>query len=105
MTAVTCVDGEPVKVVSNEIEYGVTKGEISDFYWVGNAGSMAEEEAVAASLDKMNRQGECLVVEVENSRVLSIKVADFMFGRLIPQEEQDSLEDLQESQTEKKSEN
>lgn len=105
LTAVTCVDGEPVKVVSNEIEYGVTKGEISDFYWVGNAGSMAEEEAVASSLDKMNRQGECLVVEVENSRVLSIKVADFMFGRLIPQEAQDSLEDLQESQTEKKSEN
>ena len=108
LTTVTCADGEPVKIVSDEIEYGVTKGESSGFYWVGNAGSTADEEAAVSSLEKLNRQGECLVVESGNSRILSIKVADFMFGRLIPQkapEDQESLEGLQSPQVEESSGN
>ncbi|QTQ16555.1 tetratricopeptide repeat protein [Treponema parvum] len=84
LAVVSSLDGEPVKIVYDNVEYAVEKGDLPGFYWVGDGGSLQNERDVITALEAEGEQGKSVLVESGENRILSVKMAERYFGRMIP---------------------
>lgn len=94
LTTVSFVDTEPVKVVSDKIEYSVIKGDTKNFYWVGRQGTSEDEKAVCDSLVNVSEQGVCVLAVNGDVRLHAVKIADKYYGKIILEEEIESAPNL-----------
>ena len=87
LTTVSFVDKEPVKIISDKIEYSVIRGDTKDFYWVGKSGSIDDEKAVIKALAGISEQGICVLAVSGDVRLHAVKIAGKYYGKIILDEE------------------
>ena len=65
----------------------VVKGQTQGFYWVGEQGSLVQEEAVLEAVKNGITDGAVMLVKIEENRVSVIKIGSAYFLKILPQTE------------------
>ncbi len=91
LVTVSSVDGKPVKVISDNVQYPVEQGDSQDFYWIGAKGTLGNEKETVGLLNQTADQGICIIVHDDNERILAVRVGKNKFAKLLPDTETNGI--------------
>ena len=85
-------DGVPTVLKYEGELVDVIKGQTKNFYWVGEQGSLTQENAVGDAVKDGITDGAVMLVKIEENRVSVIKIGSAYFLRMIPSTEVTEVE-------------
>ncbi len=77
-------DGVPTVLKYEGELVDVVKGQTQNFYWVGEQGSLTQENAVSDAVKDGITDGAVMLVKIEENRVSVIKIGSAYFLRIVP---------------------
>ena len=87
LVTVTAKNGIPYSVKQGERSVNVVKAADYDLYWLGNAGSKKDAEKILKTVNQSTVQSVCSIVQNEERRMLAVRIGQYVFGEILPDEE------------------
>lgn len=87
LVSVVSKNGIPFSVSKNGKTEKVIKAEKSALYWIGSEGTDSDAEKILKTVNQSSVMSVCTVVQNQLKRMLAVRVGQFVFGQILPEEE------------------
>ena len=87
LVSVVSKNGKPFSVSKNGKTEKVIKAKNFALYWIGSEGTDSDAEKILKTVNQSSVMSVCTVVQNQLKRMLAVRVGQFVFGQILPEEE------------------
>ncbi len=87
LVSVVSKNGKPYSVSKNKKTENVIKAKNYNLYWIGSEGTDSDAEKILKTVNQSSLMSVCTVVQNQLKRMLAVRVGQFVFGQILPEEE------------------